>query len=54
MVTYKDLKEEAKRRYPDDKDLWCRVAFVNGAMFYMRKECPEKEKDMNVVYVTLD
>lgn len=54
MLTYKDIKIEAKKRYPDNKDIWNRVAFINGAMFYMRNVCPENEADMDVPYVTLD
>lgn len=53
-MKYKELKKAALERYPDDKDIWLRVAFVNGAMYFMRHVCPEKEAEMDVTYVTMD
>ena len=53
-MTYKELKQAALDRYPDDKSIWERVAFVNGAMYFMRHVCPEKEPEMDVNYVTMD
>ena len=52
MLTYKDLKEEARKRYPGE--VWQRIAFINGAIFFMKNVCPEKEKDMNIGYVSQD
>jgi len=54
MLTYQDIRDEARRRYPDGSNIWERIAFVNGAMFFMRNVCPEKETEMNVPYVTQD
>lgn len=33
MLTYQDIRDEARRRYPDGSNIWERIAFVNGAMF---------------------
>lgn len=52
MLTYKEVQEEAVRRYPDN--IWNRIAFTNGALYFMRQVCPEKEKEMEISYATQD
>ena len=54
MLTYQDLREEARKRYPDGSSVWERIAFVNGAIFFMKKVCPEKESEMNIAYAVQD